>query len=161
MRSVVFQAAAWLLVSWGSCERVKATHRFPSVIVYIRQKLSDSQHGPTLLRSSLWRRMPQRKMLQCSTGALLLFLPWIGGLAFGEVDRDFSNCLYFFYRKSPPTGATGYQPICQRYKDQYHFASLYNREHRVPLYSAYILRTADGKRPNATWMYEPQVSTFL
>ncbi|XP_026185606.1 endonuclease domain-containing 1 protein-like [Mastacembelus armatus] len=103
--------------------------------------------------------MFQTEMLQFSTGALLLLLPWFGDLVLGEVSKDFSNCLDFFYQNTPPKGVreTGYQPICQRYKNQYHFASLYNRQHRAPLYSAYLLSPADGKRPNATWMYEPQL----
>ncbi|XP_042348972.1 endonuclease domain-containing 1 protein-like [Plectropomus leopardus] len=98
-------------------------------------------------------------MLQLSAGALLLLLPWYGGLVFGEISADFSQCLYFFYNKTPPKGisAAGYQPICQRYKNQYRFASLYHRQHRAPLYSAYILSPAEGKRPNSTWMYEPQL----
>lgn len=101
----------------------------------------------------------QRKMLQLSTGALLLLLPWFGGLVLGEISNDFSQCLDFFYDKTPPKGisAAGYQPICQRYNNQYHFASLYHRQYRAPLYSAYILSTADGKRPKSSWMYEPQV----
>ncbi|XP_074504900.1 endonuclease domain-containing 1 protein-like [Sebastes fasciatus] len=105
--------------------------------------------------------MSQRKMLQFSTGALLLLLlPWFGGLVLGEISDDFSHCLDFFYNKSPPKGfsAAGYQPICQRYENQYHFASLYHRQHRGPLYSAYVLSPADGKRPNSTWMYEPQLA---
>lgn len=101
----------------------------------------------------------QRKMLQLSTGALLLLLPWFGGLVFGEISNDFSQCLDFFYNKTPPKGisAAGYQPICQQYNNQYRFASLYHRQHRAPLYSAYILSPADGKRPISSWMYEPQV----
>ncbi|XP_060935119.1 endonuclease domain-containing 1 protein-like [Limanda limanda] len=101
----------------------------------------------------------QRKMLQFSTGALLLLLPWFGGLVLGEVSSDFSKCLKFFYNRSPPQGINTalYQPICQRYKNQYHFASLYNREHRTPLYSAYTLGPADGGRPKILWMYEPQL----
>ncbi|KAE8285915.1 hypothetical protein D5F01_LYC15584 [Larimichthys crocea] len=104
--------------------------------------------------------MSQRKMLQFSTGALLFLLPWFGGPVLGEISDNFSQCLDFFYKKSPPTGinAAGYQPICQRYKNQYHFASLYHRQHRAPLFSAYILSSADGKRPNSTWMYEPQLA---
>lgn len=98
-------------------------------------------------------------MLQFSTGALLLLLPWFGGLVLGEISDNFSQCLKFFYNKTPPKGikAAGYQPICQRYKNQYHFASLYHRQHRAPLYSAYILSPADGKRPKTSWMYEPQL----
>ncbi|XP_035525501.1 endonuclease domain-containing 1 protein-like [Morone saxatilis] len=103
--------------------------------------------------------MSQRKMLQFSMGALLL-LPWFGGLVLGEISNDFSQCLDVFYNKTPPMGinAAGYTPICQRFKNQYHFASLYHRQHRAPLYSAYILSPADGKRPNSTWMYEPQLA---
>lgn len=104
--------------------------------------------------------MSQRKTLQFSTGALLLLLPWFGGLVIGEISKDFTQCLDFFYNRTPPQGITAevYQPICQRYKNQYRFASLYQRQHRAPLYSAYILSPADGKRPNATWMYEPQLA---
>ncbi|XP_036932053.1 endonuclease domain-containing 1 protein-like isoform X2 [Acanthopagrus latus] len=104
--------------------------------------------------------MSQTKMLQFSTGALLLLLPWFGGLVLGEISDNFSQCLNFFYNETPPSGipAAGYQPICQRYKNQYHFASLYHRQHRAPLYSAYILSPADGKRPNNTWKYEPQLA---
>ncbi|KAK2849100.1 hypothetical protein Q5P01_008934 [Channa striata] len=104
--------------------------------------------------------MPQRKMLRYTTGALILLLPWIGGLVHAEINKDFSNCLDFFYDRTPPKGisAAGYQPICQRYKNQYHFATLYHREYRVPLYSAYILQPANGKRPGSTWMYEPQLA---
>ncbi|XP_030251360.1 endonuclease domain-containing 1 protein-like [Sparus aurata] len=105
--------------------------------------------------------MSQRKMLQFSTGALLLLLPWFGGLVLGEISKDFSQCLNFFYKRTPPSGipAVGYQPICQRYENQYHFASLYHRQHRAPLYSAYILSPADGKRPVNTWKYEPQLAS--
>ncbi|XP_062282002.1 endonuclease domain-containing 1 protein-like [Scomber scombrus] len=104
--------------------------------------------------------MSQRKMLQISTGALVLLLPWFGGLVIGEISQDFSQCLNFFYNETPPQGidVAGYVPICQRHKNQYHFASLYHRQHRAPLYSAYILSPADGKRPNSTWMYEPQLA---
>ncbi|XP_054454014.1 endonuclease domain-containing 1 protein-like [Anoplopoma fimbria] len=104
--------------------------------------------------------MSQKKMLRFSTGALLLLLPWFGGLVLGEISNDFSQCLDFFYNTTPPVGITaaGYQPICQRYKNQYHFASLYNRQSRSPLYSAYVLSPADGKRPRSTWMFEPQLA---
>uniref|UniRef100_UPI003AAEFCF4 endonuclease domain-containing 1 protein-like n=1 Tax=Centroberyx gerrardi TaxID=166262 RepID=UPI003AAEFCF4 len=103
--------------------------------------------------------MPQRKMLQSSKGALLLLLPWLGGLVLGEVG-DFSPCLRFFYQSAPPKGidAEGYQPICQRYRNQYRFASLYHRQRRAPLYSAYILTPAAGKRPVNSWKYEPQLA---
>ncbi|XP_030595961.1 endonuclease domain-containing 1 protein-like [Archocentrus centrarchus] len=90
--------------------------------------------------------------------ALFLLLPC--SLVTAEIGNDFSKCSHFFYNNIPPQGvnAAGYQPICQRYKNQYHFASLYDRQRRVPLFSAYILSPADGKRPKPIWMYEPQLS---
>ncbi|KAL6117633.1 uncharacterized protein ACO6RY_15374 [Pungitius sinensis] len=104
--------------------------------------------------------MSHKKMLQCSMGALLLLLPWFGGLVLGEISNNFSQCLDFFYKKTPPTGipAEGYQPICQRFQNQYRFATLYHRQHRSSLYSAYILSPPDGKRPKQAWMYEPQLA---
>lgn len=97
----------------------------------------------SVLQSSLWT---------------LLFLHCLV-LVQGELSQGFSKCLDFFYGGSPPQGfeGAGHQAICQRFRNQYHFASLYDRGHRGPLYSAYKLRPANGKRPNATWMYEPQL----
>ncbi|CAJ1058650.1 endonuclease domain-containing 1 protein-like [Xyrichtys novacula] len=99
-------------------------------------------------------------MLQSFTGSLLLLLLWFGAPVCCEISSDFSQCLDFFYGRSPPQGITGagYQPICQRYKNQYHFASLYHRQSRAPLYSAYVLGPAEGKRPSSTWLYEPQLA---
>ncbi|XP_037317302.2 endonuclease domain-containing 1 protein-like isoform X2 [Pungitius pungitius] len=104
-------------------------------------------------------RMSHKKMLQCSMGALLLLLPWFGGLVLGEIGEDFSQCLNFFYKETPPTGIVGqgYQPICQRYQNQYRFATLYHRQHRSPLYSAYKL-SGSGNRPDQAWMFEPQLA---
>uniref|UniRef100_A0A673AJV5 Uncharacterized protein n=1 Tax=Sphaeramia orbicularis TaxID=375764 RepID=A0A673AJV5_9TELE len=106
------------------------------------------------------REMMSFRMSVLFSGILIVFLHRFGGLVRGEVGQDFSKCLDFFFERTPPKGfdAAGYQPICQRYKNQYHFASLYHRQHRVPVYSAYILRPADGKRPSSTWMYEPQLA---
>lgn len=106
----------------------------------------------------------QTMMLQLLTGALLLLLPWFGGPTLGEISNNFSMCLQFFYNETPPMGfsAPEYQPICQRYGNQYRFATLYHREHRAPLYSAYILKAKKGlrgrRKNQPRWMYEPQVS---
>lgn len=96
--------------------------------------------------------------------ALLLLAACFGGLVLGELSNDFSQCLDFFYNSTPPQGLSRpeYQPICQRYRNRYRFASLYDRQRRAPLYSAYQLKLADGKRPSVSWMYEPQVTkTFV
>ncbi|KAM9740651.1 endonuclease domain-containing 1 protein-like isoform 1-T3 [Menidia menidia] len=104
--------------------------------------------------------MFQRSPVRRSTGALFLLVPWFSCLVVGEISSDFSQCLDFFYERIPPLGiaGAGYQPICQRYKNQYRFASLYHRQHRTPLFSAYKLSPADGKRPASTWLYEPQLA---
>ncbi|KAM9510873.1 endonuclease domain-containing 1 protein-like isoform 2-T2 [Salvelinus alpinus] len=91
--------------------------------------------------------------------ALLMLLASLGGQVWGEVG-DFTPCLRFFYMETPPKGmgGEGYQPICQRYRNQYHFASLYQHQRRATLYSAYILTPGGGKRPGNKWMYEPQLA---
>lgn len=112
--------------------------------------------------AALWYLKIRRKMLRLST--LLLLAACFGGLVLGELSNDFSQCLDFFYNSTPPQGLSRpeYQPICQRYQNRYRFASLYDRQRRAPLYSAYQLKLADGKRPSVSWMYEPQVTkTFI
>ncbi|XP_047210136.1 endonuclease domain-containing 1 protein-like [Girardinichthys multiradiatus] len=104
--------------------------------------------------------MSHRNPLLFSSAALLFFLAWFGGLVDGEVSNDFSNCLVFFYNKTTPTGISeGHKHICQLYKNRYRFATLYHGQNRSPLFSAYILSLADGKRPEAKWMYEPQLAS--
>ncbi|XP_054647118.1 endonuclease domain-containing 1 protein-like [Dunckerocampus dactyliophorus] len=104
--------------------------------------------------------MLQTHHLRSSIRFLFLLLCCFDGLVLGELHQDFSKCLNFFYKGTPPQGinATGYQPICQRFKNQYRFAGMYHRQSRAPLYSAYIISSADGKRPDSTWMYEPQLA---
>ncbi|NXF72203.1 ENDD1 protein, partial [Sclerurus mexicanus] len=66
----------------------------------------------------------------------------------------------FFYGNTPPNNAL--QPnnpawICQRYKNRYHYATLYDRKERIPVYSAYIYQPGPVKRPSPLWMIEPQL----
>ncbi|KAG5854981.1 endonuclease domain-containing 1 protein-like [Anguilla anguilla] len=70
---------------------------------------------------------------------------------------DFTPCAYFLYHGSPPKGLLGV-PICQRYLNQYRFASLYSRRNRAPWYSAYVFTRPAGKRPKDDWKYEPQLA---
>lgn len=69
---------------------------------------------------------------------------------------DFTPCLNFFYKSWPPKGLTG-TPICQRFYNQYRFATLYSRPRRSPWFSGYLYKTPAGKRPTASWKFEPQV----
>ncbi|KAM8907674.1 endonuclease domain-containing 1 protein-like [Spinachia spinachia] len=106
-------------------------------------------------------RMSHKKMLHCFMGPLLLLLPCFGGLVLGEISEDFSQCLDFFYKETPPKvkPADGYQPICQRYQNKYRFATLYDRQRRSPLYSAYVVSPVECSGPKPTWMFEPQLAS--
>ncbi|KAI7789982.1 hypothetical protein IRJ41_024233 [Triplophysa rosa] len=80
---------------------------------------------------------------------------------------DFSKCSEFFFEGKSPN-ITGmlvksqsqnnqYKTICQKYKNAYRFATLYDTTNRIPVFSAYTV-TVDKeiKRPENTWMNEPQ-----
>uniref|UniRef100_A0A669CHQ8 Uncharacterized protein n=1 Tax=Oreochromis niloticus TaxID=8128 RepID=A0A669CHQ8_ORENI len=68
-------------------------------------------------------------------------IQFISALFYGEITTDFEPCITFFYAETIPQGISGdgYQALCQRYENQYHFATLYDRNRRIPLFSAYIL----------------------
>ncbi|KFV84092.1 Endonuclease domain-containing 1 protein [Struthio camelus australis] len=95
---------------------------------------------------------------------LLLLLLQISGsclwLGRCEVVTSFeSSCPQFFFKETPPNEAL--EPnsparICQRYQNQYYFATLYDKDRRIPVYSAYLYQPGPGKRPK-TWMVEPQL----
>ncbi|XP_062450086.1 endonuclease domain-containing 1 protein-like [Rhea pennata] len=99
---------------------------------------------------------------------LLLLLLQISGsclwLGYSEVVTSFeSSCPQFFFKETPPNEAL--EPnsparICQRYKNQYYFATLYDRDRRIPVYSAYQYQPGSGKRPK-TWMVEPQLMSSV
>ncbi|NXG28293.1 ENDD1 protein, partial [Dromaius novaehollandiae] len=82
---------------------------------------------------------------------------WLGS---SEVVTSFeSSCPQFFFKETPPNEAL--EPnsparICQRYQNRYYFATLYDRDKRIPVYSAYLYQPGSGKRPK-TWMVEPQL----
>ena len=82
-----------------------------------------------------------------------------------EVDGDFNKCDHFFYKNTPPQlGRHFNQPpkeICQRFQNDYRYATLYSTDLRIPLYSAYTDEgPCQGQQDNrrAAWFVEPQVS---
>ncbi|XP_078413747.1 endonuclease domain-containing 1 protein-like [Cetorhinus maximus] len=98
-------------------------------------------------------------------GSFLFFLLLAAldpGTVRGKVVRNFDTCNWFFQAKVPPQGfpVRNRVRICQRYKNRYHFATLYNTELRVPVYSAYrypcSMGEGEGYRPSP-WFYEPQI----
>ncbi|XP_063253170.1 endonuclease domain-containing 1 protein-like [Prinia subflava] len=81
---------------------------------------------------------------------------WLGH---SEVVTSFASCPQFFYGGTPPNNVLEPQNpawICQRYKNQYHFATLYDRKMRIPVYSAYIYSPGPGNR-FTSWFVEPQL----
>ncbi|XP_078085562.1 uncharacterized protein LOC144504303 [Mustelus asterias] len=97
------------------------------------------------------------------TGAVPLpLLLLLAGTLYAEVVQDFDKCGWFFQGKTPPSGLEAPEPvtICQRYKNQYHFATLYSSQLRIPVYSAYRYPCSLGQnqahRPSP-WFYEPQI----
>ncbi|XP_064589233.1 endonuclease domain-containing 1 protein-like [Zonotrichia leucophrys gambelii] len=82
---------------------------------------------------------------------------WLGH---SEVVTPFASCPQFFYSETPPNNALNPKNpawICQRFRNSYHYATLYDRDRRIPVYSAYKYQPGDGKEPPEWWMVEPQL----
>ncbi|XP_057878831.1 endonuclease domain-containing 1 protein-like [Melospiza georgiana] len=82
---------------------------------------------------------------------------WLGH---SEVVNSFDSCPQFFYDGIPPNDALNPKNparICQRFSNSYHYATLYDRDRRIPVYSAYKYRPGPYKRPSRKWMVEPQL----
>ncbi|XP_010408299.3 endonuclease domain-containing 1 protein-like [Corvus cornix cornix] len=81
---------------------------------------------------------------------------WLGH---SEVVNSFASYPKFSYRNTAPDNAL--EPanpawICQRYNNQYHFATLYDKTRRIPVYSAYIYQPGPGNRSKSQFV-EPQL----
>ncbi|NXR51170.1 ENDD1 protein, partial [Hippolais icterina] len=82
---------------------------------------------------------------------------WLGH---SEVVPSFRSCPQFFYEEVPPNDSLRPENsawICQRYSNSYRYATLYDREKRIPVYSAYIYQPATLKRPHTWFFVEPQL----
>ncbi|XP_014038464.1 endonuclease domain-containing 1 protein-like isoform X2 [Salmo salar] len=56
---------------------------------------------------------------------------------------------------------TRYKPICQKYKNIYRFATLYDMTKRIPVFSAYTFTgPPTDPRPHQPWMIEPQLENI-
>ncbi|KAK6291676.1 hypothetical protein J4Q44_G00374610 [Coregonus suidteri] len=54
-----------------------------------------------------------------------------------------------------------YKLICQKYKNSYRFATLYDTTNKIPVFSAYTITGPPPKgRPNQPWMIEPQLNNI-
>ncbi|XP_054148393.1 endonuclease domain-containing 1 protein-like [Melozone crissalis] len=82
---------------------------------------------------------------------------WLGH---SEVVNSFDSCPQFFYDGIPPNDALNPNNparICQRFRNSYHYATLYDRDRRIPVYSAYKYEPGPDKRPPGYWLVEPQL----
>ncbi|NWS22651.1 ENDD1 protein, partial [Pachyramphus minor] len=93
---------------------------------------------------------------------LLLLQVWVSclWLGHGKVVPSFTNtCNEFFYQKTPPNNALLPQDpawICQTFNKQLFYATLYDVNRRIPVYSAYKYEPKNFTT-NHTWMVEPQL----
>ncbi|XP_072269939.1 endonuclease domain-containing 1 protein-like [Pyxicephalus adspersus] len=76
---------------------------------------------------------------------------------------DVPSCQNFFYKGQEPLGLASNSTanICQRLGGNYHYATLYHRLARVPVYSAYILEISTTSRPDlssSSWYLEPMLA---
>ncbi|XP_058717932.1 endonuclease domain-containing 1 protein-like [Poecile atricapillus] len=82
---------------------------------------------------------------------------WLGH---SKVVNSFADCPEFFYAGTTPNNALHPQNpawICQRYRNSSHYATLYDRDRRIPVYSAYKYHPGPAKRPHVWWFVEPQL----
>ncbi|XP_077467800.1 endonuclease domain-containing 1 protein [Stigmatopora argus] len=77
-----------------------------------------------------------------------------------EQFEDVPECLKYFYKsKVPKWGAStpGTKHLCQRFANRYHFATLYDTNHRIAVYSAYVFEPSNGGGREKRWFVEPQL----
>ncbi|XP_017572789.1 endonuclease domain-containing 1 protein-like [Pygocentrus nattereri] len=96
---------------------------------------------------------------------VLLLLAFSG--CSSEVVPDFTEtCPEFFAMPGgtlfPPTIFTGnnYKQICQKREDTHEFATLYDTENRIPVYSAYRFEGIKHCKRQKIWYIEPQLEAL-
>ncbi|KAK2857394.1 hypothetical protein Q7C36_005313 [Tachysurus vachellii] len=96
--------------------------------------------------------------------ALVLLLSSFSSLTLMEVVKSFKDvCSDFFIKKENdiiiPTIFPGdrYKMICQRWKNNYRFATVYDTVRRIPVYSAYTFSGIEQKSRKREWKIEPQL----
>ncbi|XP_038829374.1 endonuclease domain-containing 1 protein-like [Salvelinus namaycush] len=95
--------------------------------------------------------------------ALCVLLAGALSLVEGDVVANFEDipeCVEYFYQgKVPGWGAAtpGAARLCQRFYNRYHFATLYDNNHRIAVYSAYRFQPSNGGGREKRWFVEPQL----
>lgn len=94
----------------------------------------------------------------------LLVLSLCLGAIETKVSNNFENCRHFFYKGIIPilkNQTPDMVYICQRYRNKYYYATLYDTKNRIPVYSASQLlqNTINGKRVDDKYFVEPPLLT--
>ncbi|KAM4713868.1 endonuclease domain-containing 1 protein-like [Anableps anableps] len=88
---------------------------------------------------------------------------------FAEVMKSVSDCDLFLLDQTPPhvpgiledgkiINQNRYKPICQTYRNQKRFATLYDVQNRIPVFSAFrFVGEVHRRRPKSIWKIEPQL----
>ncbi|KAI5108651.1 endonuclease domain-containing 1 protein-like [Silurus meridionalis] len=104
--------------------------------------------------------------------ALVLLLFAFSSLSLTEVVKSFiklPSCRPFFLQNPKnqndyivPTVFTGhqYKKICQHWNNKYRFATVYDTERRIPVYSAYTFSQENKTIRSEEWKIEPQLEDF-
>ncbi|XP_060724973.1 endonuclease domain-containing 1 protein-like [Tachysurus vachellii] len=99
--------------------------------------------------------------------ALVLLLSSFSSLTLMEVVKSFKDvCSDFFIKKENdiivPTIFSGdqYKMICQRWKQNARFATVYDTVRRIPVYSAYTFSGIEQKSRKREWKIEPQLENI-
>ncbi|XP_061923989.1 endonuclease domain-containing 1 protein-like [Entelurus aequoreus] len=74
--------------------------------------------------------------------------------------EDVPECMEYFHSRKVPeyhTSTSGTVRLCQRFANRYHFATLYDTNHRIAVYSAYIFQPSNGGGRERRWFVEPQL----
>ncbi|KAF7689791.1 endonuclease domain-containing 1 protein-like [Silurus meridionalis] len=94
----------------------------------------------------------------------VLLVPLLLSVCLGKVGDFIRDCPGFFLKLngviSPPTRFVGnqYKQICQTLNDKVEFASFYDTNNRIPVYSAYkFIGKVNCTRRSGKWFIEPQL----
>ncbi|KAG8136984.1 hypothetical protein E2320_005527 [Naja naja] len=95
---------------------------------------------------------------------LLALLAWAASTearVVGDDQAGFAECDAFFYGQVPPSGFPGEQvaKICQKYRGEPRFATLYSTREKIPLFAAFRYTEGDpaGQEEESRWLVEPQI----
>ncbi|XP_032075150.1 endonuclease domain-containing 1 protein [Thamnophis elegans] len=101
---------------------------------------------------------------------LLALLAWAASTGEGRVVGDdqpgFAECDAFFYGQAPPVGFPAEQvaKVCQKYRGEPRFATLYSTREKVPLFAAFRYTPGEAagqeeqeEEQEARWLVEPQI----